>query len=128
MAFTNAIDQAILDHLFGLASWTAPTEWWVGYSTANPGKDGTGLAEPSGTTGYARVEVTDWARVSSEVDNDSVITFPEASSSQGTATHACLFDGETGDLVWSAALTTPKLIDSGDTPTIPAGDFNITAA
>ena len=125
MAFTNTIDQAILDHLFGLAAWTAPTEWWAGYSTADPGKDGATLAEPTGG-GYARVEVTDWARSTSEVDNDAVITFAEATDDQGTITYACLFDGEEGDLIWSAALTASKAVTTGDTPRFPAGDFNIT--
>lgn len=126
MAFTTTIDQAILDHFFGLASWTAPTEWWAGYSTADPGKDGAGLAEPAGGTGYARVEVTAWTRASSEVDNDDVIEFPGATSSQGTITYACLFDAETGDLIWSAALSASKAITTGDTPRFSAGEFNIT--
>lgn len=126
MAFTNAIDQAILDHLFGLAAWTAPTEWWAGYSTANPGKTGGTLAEPSGATGYARVEVTAWTRASSEVDNDTEIAFPQATDDQGTITYACLFDGEVGDLIWSIALDVPKVVSTGDTPSFQAGDFSIT--
>ncbi len=127
MAFTNTIDQAILDHLFGKASWTAPTEWWAGYSTADPGKDGSTLAEPAGG-GYARVQIltAGWGRSSSEMDNEAAITFPEATGSQGTITYACLFDGEEGDLVWSAALTASKAVTTGDTPRFPAGDFNIT--
>ena len=126
MGFTNTIDQAFLDHFFGLAAWTAPTEWWAGYSTADPGKGGATLAEPAGATGYARVEVTAWARASSEVDNDSEIVFPEATDDQGTITYACLFDGTAGNLVWYGALTAAKAVSTGDTPRFPAGDFNIT--
>lgn len=125
MSFSNTIDQAILDHLFGLASWTAPSEIWAGYSTTTPTKAGANITEPG--NGYARVEVTNWSRSSSEVDNDDTIEFPEATGSQGTVTYAVLFDAETsGNMIWFGALTASKTIDSGDTPRFPAGDFNIT--
>lgn len=124
MAFTSAIDQAILDWF--LSEYT--DDLYAGYSTADPGKTGATLAEPAGG-GYARVQVltADWTRDASEVDNDNVITFPEATGDQGTITHACLFDDPTaGNLLWSAALTAPKAVTTGDTPRIPAGDFNVT--
>lgn len=129
MAFTSAVDQAILDHFFGLASWTAPTEWWAGYSTADPGKAGAGLAEPShATTDYHRVQVlvAGWGRSTSTIDNEAVIEFAPATGDQGTITHACLFDGAAGDLIWSAELTAPKAVTTGDTPRFPAGDFDVT--
>ena len=121
MAFTTTVDQALLDYF--LATYTL----YAGYSTADPTKDGTGLAEPSGTTGYARVDVSSgMTRTASEIDNDAAIEFPVATDDQGTITHACLFDGEEGDLIWSAALTASKEVSTGDTPRFPAGDFNIT--
>jgi hypothetical protein len=128
MSFSTTIDQAILDHFYGLASWTAPTNTWAGYSTTTPTKAGTNVTEPnSGTTGYGRVEVTAWTRASSEVDNDAVIEFPEATGDQGTITHAVLYDAETeGNMLWFGALTAPKAVTTGDTPRFPAGDFNIT--
>ena len=122
MAFTTTVDQAILDWF--LSEYTTP---YAGYSTADPGKDGSGLAEPAGATGYARVDITaGLSRTGSEIDNDAEITFPEATDDQGTVTHACLFAGAAGDLIWSAALTASKVVSSGDTPRFPAGDFNIT--
>jgi hypothetical protein len=122
MPFTTAVDQAILDWF--LTEYTTP---YAGYSTADPTKDGSGLAEPDGGTAYARVDVTaGLSRTDSEIDNDAEIAFPEATSSQGTAAYACLFDAEEGDLIWYGALTTPKAIATGDTPRFPAGDFNIT--
>lgn len=127
MSFHNTIDQAILDHFFSLASWTAPSAIWAGYSTTTPNKDGTGITEPG--NGYARVQVlsADWGRVASEVDNDNVIEFPEATGDQGTITHAVLFDASTGgNMLWFGALTAAKGVSSGDTPRFPAGDFNIT--
>ena len=123
MAFTDTVDQAFLD----LFLTTYEADLWVGYSTADPGKDGATLAEPVGN-GYARVDTSaGWTRAVSEIDNDAEIVFAEASGDQGTITHVCLFDGEVGDLIWSAALTTPKAVTTGDIPRFAAGELNLTA-
>lgn len=122
MAFTTTVDQQLLDRFLTLYSATL----WAGYSTADPGKTGATLAEPVGG-GYARVNVSGgFARTGSEIDNDATVEFPVATDNQGTITHACLFDGAAGSLIWSAALTSPKVVATGDTPRFPAGDFNIT--
>lgn len=123
MAFTTAVDQAMLDWFL-----TEYPTLYAGYSTADPGKTGATLAEPAGATGYARVEISgDLTRTGSTVDNDTAITFPAATGDQSTITHACLFTtAATASLIWSAALTAPVAVGVGDTPRIPAGDYNIT--
>lgn len=124
MSYSNYLEAKILDHLFGLASWTAPSELWIGLSTADPGEDGSTLAEPTGNN-YSRVRYdpgnTNWLRTGSVVDNKGVIEFPQASGSWGTITHVCIFDGENGNLLTSFALTTPKSVGSDDTPSFPIG-------
>ena len=121
MPFTNDVDQAFLD------AFLADYDLYAGYSTADPTKDGSGLAEPNGATGYARLHVEPgMTRTASEIDNDAVVEFDEATGDQGTITYACLFDGAAGDLVWYGPMTTPKAVTTGDTPRFPAGDFNIT--
>jgi len=120
MPFTNAVDQAFLDYFL------TTYDLHAGYSTADPTKDGTGVAEPAGGTGYARVDIDAVVtRTGSEIDNDAVIEFPEATSAQGHITHACLFDGA-GGIIWYGELTAHKDVGVGDTPRFPAGDFNIT--
>lgn len=122
MSFSTTVDQALLDYF--LATYTT---LYAGYSTTTPAKDGTGVTEPSGTTGYARVNVTGFARTDSEIDNDADITFPEATSDQGTITHAVLYDAATaGNMLWFGALSSSKAITTGDTPRFQAGDFNLT--
>ncbi len=130
MSYSNFLEQAILDHLFGLATWTAPAALWVGLSTADPGDDATGLAEPVGNN-YGRVQVdpgsTNWLRTASTVDNKGIISFLEASGSWGTITHVCLFDAETtGNLLTSFALSAPKAVASGDTPRFAIGALDNT--
>jgi hypothetical protein len=126
MAFHNDVDRGFLDTLFGLDTWTPPAQTWVGYGTAAGGKDGSTAAEPAGG-GYARKQVSAWTRTGSTVKPSAAIEFDEATGSQGTITHAYIFDAETGgNLVWSAALTASKAIVSGDTPRFPAADFAVT--
>lgn len=125
MSWSDYWEGEILDHLFSIGAYTAPSTY-VGLSTADPLDDASGLAEPSAGA-YARVEVTAWSRSSNEVDNDNDITFPTATASWGTVTHGCLFDAASaGNLLLSFALDSSKAVASGDTVKFAAGQFNVT--
>ena len=125
MSFADYLEGELLDHLFDIGAYTAPS-MYVGLSTADPTDDASGLAEPS-SGAYARVAVTAWSRSGNEVDNDNDITFPTATGSWGTVTHACLFDAATsGNLLLSFALDSSKAVVSGDTVKFAAGQFNVT--
>lgn len=101
---------------------------YLGLSTADPGDDGSGLAEPSGN-GYARVELasTDWNSASSGSKTNSVAkTFPTATGSWGSISYLCIFDAATsGNLLWSGALTTAKSVDTGQTLQFAAGSITV---
>jgi len=125
MSFADYLEAELLDHLFDIGAYSVPI-MYVGLSTADPGDDAGTLAEPS-DNGYARVACAAWSRTDNEVDNDAIVTFPEASGAWGTITYACLFDAESaGNLLLSFALDTPRVITSGITPRFSAGDFNVT--
>jgi len=57
MPFSTTIDNKILDHLTGKATWTAPVAFYVGLSSTTPTKAGANVTEPS-TGAYARVQIT----------------------------------------------------------------------
>ena len=125
MSASDFLEGELLDHLFNIGAYSAPATW-IGLSTADPGDDEGTLAEPVGN-GYAREQVTAWSRTDNEVDNDSAITFTEASGDWGTITHACIFDAETsGKLLISFALDSSVAITIGDTAQFSASNFNIT--
>ena len=125
MSFSDYLEGKLLDHLFSIARYTAPS-LYVGLSTADPLDDASGLAEPSGGS-YARVLVSAWSRSSNEVDNDNDITFPTATGSWGTVTHGTLHDAASaGNLLLSFALDASKSIVSGDTVKFAAGQYNVT--
>jgi len=125
MSASDVLEGELLDHLFNIDAYTAPATW-IGLSTADPGDDALALAEPSGN-GYARVQVTAWSRTDNEVDNDSALTFTEASGDWGTITHACIFDAETdGNLLISFALDSSVAITISNTTEFSAGSGSIT--
>lgn len=124
MSFADFWEQEILDHLFDIGAYSAPTIY-VGLSTADPLDDASGLAEPS--DGYARVACAAWSRTGSEVDNDAAVEFPEATGDWGTITHVGLFDASSGgNLLVSFALDSSQAVTSGKTARFPAGDLNVT--
>ena len=127
MSFANYWENELLDHIMGKGAYTPPTIY-VGLSTADPGDDASGLAEPAGG-GYARVTTAagDWdAAASGLIDNANAITFPTATGSWGTVTHVGLFDAASGgNLLASGALSVSKAIGVGDTAEFQAGDLDI---
>ncbi|MBE3036627.1 MAG: hypothetical protein IMZ70_06065, partial [Candidatus Atribacteria bacterium] len=124
MSFSDFWEAEILDHVFDIGAYTAPTIY-VGLSTADPLDDASGLAEPADT--YVRVACAAWSRVGNEVDNDATVEFPEAAGAWGTVTHFALFDAlAAGNLLCSAALDAERAIILGITPRFTAGELNIT--
>lgn len=124
--FTTYLQQKILDHIHGVAAYTAPTPY-VGLFTAAPSDAGGGTEVSGGS--YARVNAS--AAFSSAsgtaITNDVAITFPQASASWGTVTHFGVFDAvSSGNLLEWGALGTSKAIGSGDTATIAIGDLDVT--
>ena len=125
MSFSDFWEGEILDHLFGIGAYAAPT-MYVGLSTADPLDNASGLAEP-GAGSYARVACAAWSRVADEIDNDAAITFPEATAGWGTITHVALFDAITaGNMLVSFALGAGVTVSTGETARFAAGELNVT--
>jgi hypothetical protein len=123
----------ILEHMVGKTSWTMPTVY-VALMTAAPGEanSGSGLSEVANSNNYARKSTAggDWNSASAgAIANANAITFNQASGSWGTVSHFALMTspvhGEGYMIAWGD-LTTPKAIDSGDTPEFAAGELDIT--
>lgn len=129
--FTNSLEAAVLDHVFGKTASTQPTNLWVGLSTTTPTEAGGNFTEPSAGA-YARVSTdpTDWnAAVAGDpsiTDNAGALTFPTATASWGTVTHFGIWSASTaGTLRIFGALTANKTIDTDDTPQFAAGSLDV---
>lgn len=134
MSKSNYLENAILDHIYGGPTLNRPATLYIALSTADPGDDGAGLAEPTGN-GYARTAVTNnatnWPAASNGTkQNGTVITFATASaawSGGANQTHFAIFDAPTGgNMLHKGPLTTPKPVLAGDTPELGVSDITIT--
>ncbi len=130
MSFGDYLENEILDHVFGAATYTPTPTIHVGLSTTTPNDDGTNVTEPAGGS-YARVAVTNnltnWPAASGgQKSNGTVITFPTATASWGTATYVVLYDNEApANFLGYGALTPSKVIDNGDTAYFPVGTLTV---
>lgn len=128
--FTNTIESAVLNHIFGKTTYSAPGTYYIGLSTTDPGEAGSLAGEPSGNA-YARVAVTNnTTNFPNAVDgskaNGTKIEFPEATGNWGTITHFFLADALTdGNIIAYGSLLTPKTIENGDVFYFDVGDMVI---
>lgn len=123
--FSDYLENEILDHVFGVGSYTAPSIY-VALYTAAPSDSGGGT-EVSGNN-YSRVLHSSWATASGgATSNSGAITFPTPSGAWGTVTHFGLFDASTsGNLLGWGALSTSKSPTSGDTVSFADGALDVT--
>ncbi len=126
-SFSDYWENRLLDYIFGKSSLTPPVVY-LGLLTAEPGEDGTGLAEPNGKA-YQRIQTSasDWnVSASGSLDNAVDIIFPMATGNWGTVTHFALFDAATGgNMLAYGALSPAKVVGSGVIAKFAAGDLVI---
>ena len=79
---------------------------YVALSTADPGDDGSGIAEPTDPA-YLRQLVGDVTITGNELTNDVGIQFPTSTEDQGTITYAALFSAESGGTYLGCGAITP---------------------
>lgn len=128
-ALSDYLENKILDWLLRGQTFTPPATVYVALLTAAPSDTGGGTEVSGGS--YARVAVTSalagWAGTqaaasttassgtSGTTSNNAAITFPAPTSNWGVCTHMAVYDASTvGNLLFWAALTTSKTVNSGD--------------
>lgn len=114
---SDYLEQAILEHIFGISTYSPPATLYIGLYTSNP-TDAGGGTEVSGGS-YARVAVTNddtkWNRTDSVVSNVDPIDFAQATALWGTITSVGVFDSSTGgNLLFWAPLTASRTVNNGD--------------
>lgn len=125
-AFSNYLENKVLDHVFGGVPYSAPATLYLALYTSDPGDGNTGT-ECSGTS-YARQTIA-FTVVTDTASNNAAVEFPVAGSSWGTITHVGILDQLTsGNLLAHGALTASKAIASGDVFRVELGDLDITLA
>lgn len=124
-AFSNYLENEVLDHVLGGGDYTRPASVFVGLFSTDVGDDGSGT-EVSGSN-YARVEIVNNntnfpAAVNGVKSNGTEIVFAEPSASWGAVRAVGIFDAaEGGNLLFAANLSQQVSIAAGDTPSWPVG-------
>ena len=126
MSFSNSAETLVLNWLLTAGSATRPTEWYLALFTSNPDEDGSGTEVTTSGTAYAR-QTAAFTVSGNTASNNAAIEFPTATVSYGTVSHVSVYDASTGgNLIAYAALSTAKVIDTGDVLRVPTGDLDIT--
>ena len=124
--WTDVLVHEMLDHVFGVGSYTAPTIYWA-LSTTTPTDAGPNVSEPSPPNGYAR-EAHSAYDVSSggASENTGIITFDTPSGTWGTVTHCAMYDALTvgNCLMWGDV--EDNAITTDDTVTFADGALDLT--
>lgn len=128
-AFSNFLENELLDHVLKGASYTPPTDVFIALFTSAPSDSGGGTEVSGGA--YARFTVNDVANkfktaVAGATENNEEWAFAVATANWGTITHVGVFDALTaGNLLFHGALTASKAINTNDQFKFAVGDFDI---
>jgi hypothetical protein len=118
-------EDEILDHLLGAATYTPPATLYLAVFTAAPTDAGGGTEVTGGS--YARLAITNNltnfpASSGGAKSNGAVLDMVTASAGWGTVVAYALFDASSaGNMIGWADLTSPVLINNGDTLRFAAG-------
>ena len=124
-AFSNFLENELLDHALGTGDFDAPSAVYVALATADLTDANVTTNEVSGG-GYARQAATFAAASGGSASTSATITFPVATADLGTITHFGLYDAATGgNLLYHGELNVPKVIGDGDTFEIQTGNLTI---
>jgi len=119
---SNYLENKLLDHVLRGTSYTSPTTVYMGLYTSDPGEDNTGTEVNGGS--YARQVVSVTTASDGIVTSSADVQFPQATADWGSVSHIGLLDAITsGNLLMYTALTTTKLIETGDIFKVAAGSL-----
>ncbi|HEY9648132.1 MAG TPA: hypothetical protein V6C88_17280 [Chroococcidiopsis sp.] len=133
MSFSDNLEAALLDHVFGNTAYTPPATFHVALFTTAPNTEtGASGVEVSGT-GYTRAAVTNnttnWPAASGgSKSNGTQVNFPTpGSGGWGNVVAFGIYSASTGGtLLGSANLAIAKTINQNDPVNFPVGQLTIT--
>ena len=110
MAFSDYLEDKVLEHVFGGNAFTAPSTLYVALFTVAPSDTGGGTEVSGG--GYARQTAT--FNVSgtnpTEASNVAAIEYPTATANYGTVLAVGVFDASSGGNLLAYSTLTLSLI------------------
>ena len=130
-SFSDYLENELLDHVFKTGAVYAPeTNLYIALCTSTPDDADTGITLPGelAAGGYVRIKCNTWdLAAAGATENSQTVTFPQATADLGTVTHFAICNKTTvGDCLAWGALSSPRVISSGDTASFATGDLDVT--
>lgn len=123
MAFTDYLENKVLDYVFSGGSFSQPGTKYLALYTVAPTDSSAGTEVTGG--GYARQTVT-LTTSGSDTTNSAAVEYPTATAGYGTVVAVAVLDASSGgNMLAYASLTASKTIATGDVFRVPAGDLDI---
>ena len=123
MAFTDYLENKVLDYVFSGGSFSQPGTKYLALYTVAPTDSSAGTEVTGG--GYARQTVT-LTTSGSDTTNSAAVEYPTATADYGTVVAVAVLDASSGgNMLAYASLTANKTIATGDVFRVPAGDLDI---
>jgi hypothetical protein len=127
-AFSDYLENKVLDHLFGNTPFATPNTIYFALFTTAPSDAGGGV-EVSGN-GYARAAIqntdANWSPAASgQKRNSVVLAFPEASGSWGTVIAIGIFDAATGGNLLLHSTINSRTVVAGDVPRFAVNGISV---
>jgi len=124
--FSDYLETAVLNHVFGGSSYSAPGTLYVALYTAAPSDSGGGTEVTTSGTAYAR-QTGAFTVAGGTASNTSAIEYATATADYGTVVAVGVFDAATsGNLLAYGTLTSSKTVSSGDVFRFNASALDIT--
>ena len=129
MAFSDYLEDKVLEHVFGGNAYSAPSTLYVALYTSAPSDTGGGTEVSGG--GYVRKTSTFNVTGTNPTtaSNAGAIEYPTATANYGTVVAVGIFDASSsGNLLAYANLTASKVVSTGDVFRFNTGDLDVTLA
>lgn len=129
MAFTNYLEEGVMNHVFGTGTFAKPAGLYLALFTSAPGETGGGTEVGTNGTGYERqvAQFTVTAGNPTRATTSAPIEYSVALADWGEITHVAVFDAKTGgNMLAYAELDVSKIIGEGDVFRVPAQDLTFT--
>jgi hypothetical protein len=139
-ASSNYLENKLLDHTLGegARNFTSPATLYLALFTNASTNAATNLEAGTLTdeistsgTAYSRQTVNFSTAVNGTAATDGTVTWTTATAGWGTVTHVAVMDGGTagaGNVLFYGALTSSKVIETGDTFQISSTNLTVSLA
>lgn len=123
-AKTDYLEDAILDHVLGGSSYSAPATTYLALFTSAPGEAGGGTELTAGGFSYARQAISWGSASGGSISNDTQIDF--TNTPEATITHVAIMDASSGgNMLYYGSLSSSISTSAGGQVSFEIGELTV---